>query len=67
MVNVELLKQAIKDSGCKKNTIAEKVNLSRSTLWRKLNNQRTFRTEEVIKLCELLELVYEDVLVKEER
>lgn len=56
MTNVELLKQKIEESGFKIGVIADKLNISRSSLWLKINGKTQFNQYEINKLCELLNI-----------
>ena len=54
MVNTELLGKKVADSGLKLSFIAEKMGISRLTLYRKLRSQRVFTVDEVNDLCGIL-------------
>ncbi len=54
MVNTELLGKRVTDSGLKLSFIAEKMGISRLTLYRKLRSQRVFTVDEVNDLCRIL-------------
>lgn len=56
MVNTELLNQKIKDSGLKKEYIAEKCGLTRAGFYKKATNVSEFTTGEVTVLCKLLSI-----------
>ena len=56
MNNTALLEQAIKNSGLKKNFLAEKVGLSPAGFCNCLNNRAEFRASQINILCELLNI-----------
>lgn len=60
MIDVELLKQKIKDSGITIKFIHEKLNLSYQGFMNKLNGDSKFNVEEMQKLSEILHLSAED-------
>jgi hypothetical protein len=60
MTNTLLLQKAIDDAGIKKSTLMKTLNIkSYSTLRRKINNEIGFKVEEIVILCELLHLNFE--------
>lgn len=54
MTNTKLLKEVIDAKGIKMNFIAEKLNISRSALWKKINNKSPFNQYEIAELCKIL-------------
>ncbi len=58
MVNTELLNKRIEASGLKRNFISSELNISRQTLYSKINNHTEFLSSEVQRLCELLGIKY---------
>lgn len=54
MVNTNLLNQRIEDSGMKRTFIAKELNMTRQSLFSKINNHSEFMSSEVQRLCELL-------------
>ena len=56
MTNTEQLKKAINDSGLKINFIAKYVGISRTSLWKKINNGAAFNQYEIDKLCAVLDI-----------
>ena len=56
MTNTKLLKEVIDASGMKLNFIAEKLNISRSALWKKINNKSAFNQYEIAELCKILKI-----------
>ena len=56
MVDLNKLKNAIKDSGIKVGFIAEKLGLSRGGLYKKMNGQNEFLLSEVATLTSILQL-----------
>lgn len=54
MTNTELLKQVINESGLKISSIAEKMDISRDALYRKINNKTAFNQYEIDDLCKVL-------------
>ena len=54
MTNTELLKDYIEKSGLKLTYIAEKLGISRSALWKKINNASSFDQYQIEKMCDLL-------------
>lgn len=63
MTDTLLLQKKIKDSGLKLSYIAKQLNLSRFGLSKKINNESSFKAEEIQILCELLKI--EDYQIKE--
>ena len=56
MTNTSLLLDRIERSGLKMGFIAKQLNISRSTLHRKINNVTYFNQYEIEKLCVLLRI-----------
>lgn len=56
MTNTKLLQKRIKKSGLKTGYIAEKIGLSRSGLWKKMNNLSYFNQPEMDGLCKILKI-----------
>ena len=56
MTNTELLKQYIERSGLKLGYIAERLYISRSTLYQKIENKSDFRQKEIKLLCAMLHI-----------
>lgn len=56
MTNTFLLLDRIRASGLKMGYIADQLNISRSTLHRKINNATYFNQYEIEKLCVLLRI-----------
>lgn len=63
MTNTEMLRDAIKKSGLKLEFIAEKLGITRFSLTKKIENVTEFKTSEVQKMCDVLQI--EDVDTKE--
>lgn len=56
MVNTILLKEKVEASGYRTAWLAEQLGISRASWSYKLNNQRSFTTDEVKLLCKLLKI-----------
>lgn len=56
MTNTKLLKEKIAEVGIKKGVMAEKLGLSRPGFTKKLNGQTDFKSEEILKMCEMLNI-----------
>lgn len=56
MVNTKLLKGEIVKSGLKQSEIAKKIGLSSQSLSAKLHNKSEFKLNEVIDLCQVLNI-----------
>lgn len=54
MTNTKLLKEYIEKSGLKLTYIAESLGISRSALWKKINNASSFDQYQIEKTCALL-------------
>lgn len=64
MTDTLLLKEKIKSSGLRIGFIADKLGIERTTLWKKVNNERSFKQNEIMQMCELLRI---DSLEEKER
>lgn len=64
MTDTLLLKEKIKSSGLRIGFIADKLGIERTTLWKKVNNERSFKQKEIMQMCELLRI---DSLEEKER
>lgn len=56
MTNTEMLRDAIKKSGLKLEFIAEKLGITRFSLSKKIENVTEFKTSEVQKMCDVLQI-----------
>lgn len=56
MVDTQYLENRIDSAGIKKGTICEKMGISRTAFWKKINNKIPFRCSEVYVLCDLLRI-----------
>lgn len=56
MTNKDLLAKKIEESGLKKKVIANALDLSPYGLAKKINNETEFKTSEVKKLCQILNI-----------
>ena len=56
MTNTALLEQCITNAGLKKNYIAQELGLSPYGLSNKINNRNEFKTSEIEKLCDILNI-----------
>lgn len=56
MTNTEMLRDAIKRSGLKLEFIAEKLGITRFSLSKKIENVTEFKTSEVQKMCDVLQI-----------
>lgn len=56
MINIELLKQKIEESGYRFSWIAKQVGLSSYGLRKKVNGENGFYTDEMNKLCQILKI-----------
>lgn len=56
MTNTELLKDKIHESGLKYGYIADKLGISRTSLYLKVNGNKEFNQREISILCELLQI-----------
>lgn len=64
MTDTLLLKEMIESSGLRIGFIADKLGIERTTLWKKVNNERSFKQNEIMQMCELLRI---DSLEEKER
>lgn len=56
MTNTKLLNEKIAESGLKLSFIADQMGISRSALWKKINNKSPFNQYEIEKLCKILKI-----------
>ena len=56
MTDVKKLKMRVRDSGLKASFIAEKLNVSRSGWYRKLNGRSKFTAEQIQIMCDILHI-----------
>ena len=56
MTDSYILRNLIKEKGFKLKYIAQKMGITYYTLQRKINNEVTFNSEEILKLCDILNL-----------
>ena len=61
MVNTQYIENLIMTKGLKKSFIADKLGISIQTLHRKITNNGDFFTNEVMTLCDVLEIPSSDV------
>ena len=59
-MNYKYLSNKINEINIPKATIAEKMGISRQTLYNKLQGHREFKTSEIEKLCGILRLTSEE-------
>lgn len=59
-MNLEYLNDRISISRIPITAIAEKLGVSRQTLYNKMHGDRDFKTSEIAKLCEILRLTDEE-------
>lgn len=64
MTDTLLLREKIESSGLRIGFIANKLGIERTTLWKKVNNERSFKQKEIMQMCELLRI---DSLEEKER
>lgn len=57
MTDTKLLKERIARSGLKMSFIAERMGLSRTGLYNKINNRRPFNQYEIEAMCQVLQIV----------
>ena len=60
MLNSFLLKEKIKESGMTIKAIAEKIGMTRETLYNKISGKSEFTASEIVALSEVLRLSKED-------
>lgn len=56
MTNSELLKQKIQVSGLRPKIFYERLGISRSAWYKKLNGESPFKVEEITIVCEILNI-----------
>lgn len=56
MTNTEMLNALIERLGLKKSFIAKKVGCSRTTLYKKINNEIPFNQYEIERMCKVLNI-----------
>lgn len=56
MTNTEMLRDAIRKSGLKLEFIAQKLEISRFALTKKIENVTEFKASEIQKMCEVLQI-----------
>lgn len=61
-INSELLKNKLEESGLKKNFIADKLSISRSSLDNKLSGKTPFEVHEALKLKDIVGIDYKDFM-----
>lgn len=64
MSGMELLEVYIKDSGLKKDYLAEKMNITRQAFHSKLKGKRKFKTDEIAVLIDTLGITSDEDKVK---
>lgn len=64
MTDTLLLKEKIASSGLRIGFIANRLGIERTTLWKKVNNERSFKQKEIMQMCEILRI---DSLEEKER
>lgn len=62
-MNNDLLKEVIQDSGVKVSVLADKIGISRQSLYMKLNGERTFDQGEIMALKTNLHLSDEQFML----
>lgn len=60
MVNIDLLKKRIKDSGMTMVAISKKTHIKRETLYNRLNKTGDFTASEIVALTNVLQLTKEE-------
>lgn len=60
MTNTQLLRTLIKNKGVKLCYIAEKMGISKQSLYLKVNGKRAFNQYEIKSLCEVLDINSDD-------
>lgn len=60
MINDEMLKQKIEESGLKIGFIVTKLGLSHQAFLNKMNGATSFKLDEIQKLCNILNLTSEE-------
>lgn len=56
MVKLDVLKTRIRTSGLKTQSVAEKLGISRASLWKKLSGRVEFKASEIAGLSKVLDL-----------
>ena len=56
MTDSELLRKIIEDRGLKLSKVASTLGISYPALSRKINNKSSFMAQEILKLCDLLQI-----------
>ncbi len=56
MVRLDALKTQINTSGLKMQSVAEKLGMSRASLWKKLSGKVEFKVSEITEICKVLNL-----------
>ena len=56
MTDSELLRKIIEDRGLKLSKVASTLRISYPALNRKINNKSSFMAQEILKLCDLLQI-----------
>lgn len=56
MINTELLKSKIASTGYKMSKVAALLNISKVSLWRKINGKTEFKQSELFTLIKLLNI-----------
>ena len=62
MTNSELLNKLIDESGLRRTFIAEKMDISKASLSRKIKGERPFNQYEIAKICSLLNITDANVM-----
>lgn len=60
MVRLDVLKTRIRTSGLKTQSVAEKLGISRASLWKKLSGRVEFKASEIAGLSKVLDLTNEE-------
>lgn len=60
MVKLDVLKTRIRTSGLKTQSVAEKLGMSRASLWKKLSGRVEFKVSEIAGLSKVLDLTNEE-------
>lgn len=60
MVKLDVLKTRIRTSGLKTQSVAEKLGISRASLWKKLSGRVEFKASEIAGLSKVLDLTNEE-------
>lgn len=64
MINTELLESKIKESGLKKQFIAERLNLSQQGFYLKCIGKNDFTSSEIVAFCKLLGITDKTEIMK---